>query len=93
MPRYRGRLAICASKSKKAYMGIASEPPYGCVVAVCNLVDCKEMELEDVTQACCLFRPGAYSWFLEDIVRVRPVPVRGALGLFNIDPAIIEILE
>ena len=85
--KHRGRVAICASKSRKRYLGLHPAPPYGAIVAVATIVDCKPMMQADERAALCHVYPEAWSWFLEDIVRVKPVPIRGALGLFEIDLA------
>ena len=82
---HRGRLAICASKSKKPYLGLHPEPPYGAIVAVVTLVDCFPMSQDDEEAACCAWNEEAWAWHLENIVRVKPVPVLGRMSVFNID--------
>jgi hypothetical protein len=29
--------------------------------------------------------PGAYAWILTDVRKVKPSPVRGQLGIFNVE--------
>lgn len=73
--------------------------PFGSIVAVCRLVDCKETEDFDQTE--CLqgempfmwceedlgdFSPGRFGWMFEDIRRiVKPIPYRGQQGLFDVE--------
>ena len=74
---YRGPLLIVSSK-------MPAIPPAGCVVALATLVDCREMTGDDETAARCSRYPGAYSWVLGDVRRVRPIAVRGRLGIYDI---------
>ena len=73
---YRGRLLIISSKSPNI-------PPPGYVVAVAVLRDCRPMTRQDERAACCRVYPGAQAWVLAEIRRIEPVPVRGALGVFD----------
>lgn len=73
---YRGRLLILSSKSPNI-------PPAGCAVAVAVLTDCRPMTRQDERAACCRVYPGAHAWVLAEIRRIEPVPVRGALGVFD----------
>lgn len=83
--KYRGRLAIHAARSKKRYLGLHPEPPYGAIVAVVTVVYCRPMKYADEAAACCMVYPDAQAWLLEDIVEVKPVYMPGAMGVFNID--------
>ncbi len=75
---YRGHLLIVSSKKPKI-------EPAGHAIAVVELVDCRPMTMEDQDAACCPIYPGAFSWILRNIRRVKPFPVRGQLGLYDVD--------
>jgi hypothetical protein len=75
---YRGVVLLCASKSPNG--GLA-----GNAFAVATLVDVKPMVKEHEVLACCEVYPGAYSWFFKDVRVIAPFPVKGSLGLFEVD--------
>jgi hypothetical protein len=74
---YRGPLLIVSLKKP------AIEPA-GCALAVAELIDCRLMEKEDEQEALCGLYEGAYAWVLHDVKRIRPFPVRGRLGLYEV---------
>lgn len=74
---YRGELLIVSSKSPKI-------EPAGYALAVCRLWDCRKMTLEDQRAACCEIYPGAYAWILSDIRQIKPFPVKGMLGIYEV---------
>jgi len=80
---YRGPLLIVATGGGK---GIPS-------VAACttNLVDCRSMYKGDEAAACCPYKPGLFAWILEDTKKIKPFPVCGQLGLFEVEA--LEQLE
>ena len=73
---YRGELLIASSKKPDVY-------PAGCVVALATLIDCRDMELEDEDFACCQYRDGLKAWVLDNIRKVRPIPIKGQLGIYE----------
>jgi len=75
---YRGQILIVSSRTPRI-------EPAGCAVAVAKLVDCRPMVSDDEEEACCDWYSGAFAWVLTNIRQVRPIPVRGQLGLFEID--------
>ena len=87
--RYRGNLLIVSSKKPNI-------EPAGCAVAVVTLVDCRDMIIADEEAACCRLYPCANAWVLSNIKPVEPFPVKGELGIFDVDlderflPYIIE---
>ena len=85
--RYRGPLLIVSSKRPNI-------PPAGSAVAIAELVDCRPMTKADERAACCDIYPNAVSWVFEDVRRIRPFPVKGALGVFQcaVDPACLEVM-
>lgn len=88
--RHRGPLAICAAGSWHK-LGIALWGRLGARgVSVChvNLVDCRPLAREDLPLACLpddFDITGQFAWVLRDAHRLEPFPVRGKLGLFNVD--------
>jgi len=79
---YRGRLLIVSSKTPHI-------PPAGCAVAVAELVECRPMVKEDEPAACCPVYPKAVAWVLRNVRAVRPFPVRGRLGLYEVADAAV----
>lgn len=75
---YRGELLIVSSKTPKI-------EPAGCALAVAELVECRSMTKEDEKQACCEIYPNAISWVLRNIRPIKPFPVRGQLGVYDVD--------
>ena len=84
---YRGPLLIVSSKRPNI-------PPAGSAVAIVQLVDCRRMTRADEAAACCDIYPNAVSWVLENVRRIRPFPVKGALGVFDcpVDQARLEVI-
>src|SRR3972149_4120356 len=76
-PDYRGPLLIVSSKSPNI-------PPAGFAVALADLVDCRPMTTADEDAAACSIYGGAYSWGLNDVRRIEPFPVRGQLGIYDV---------
>jgi hypothetical protein len=74
---YRGHLLIVSSKKPKI-------EPAGYAVAFVELVDCRPMTMGDEDAACCPIYPGAVSWILRNIRKLKPFPVRGQLGLYDV---------
>lgn len=76
---YRGLILICSSKNPP------TPEPAGCVVAMAELYDCRILSNRDEKAACCDCSYGGYAWMLRNIQRVKPVPVKGELGIFTVD--------
>jgi len=75
---YRGDLLIVSSKKPRI-------APAGCVVAIAELTDCRPMTLADEHAARCPVYPRSYAWVLRNIRALRPFPVRGQLGLYEVE--------
>ena len=75
---YRGDLVICSSQNPKI-------EPYGKALCTVELYDIKPMKKSHEKKACIKVYPGAYSWFLRNIRKIKPVPVKGSLGIFNLE--------
>ncbi len=83
---YRGPILIVSSKSPNI-------SPAGCALAVADLVDCRPMSKADETAACCPVYPKAVAWVLQNVQAVKPFPVKGQLGLYEVTIIAIETLD
>ena len=89
---YRGDLLICSSKLfdptwNDMRMEYRNSLAYGKALCIAELYDIKPMTKEHQDEAGCEVYPGAYSWFLRNIRIITPLPVKGALRLFEVDYA------
>ena len=75
---YRGKLLLCASKKPETELS-------GKAFAIVELVDCRKMIEDDETDAMCIIYPRANSWFFKNLKLIKPFPVKGQLGLFEVD--------
>lgn len=75
---YRGDILIVSSKQPRI-------EPAGCAVAVVELTDCRPMTLSDEAAAQCPIYDDAVAWVLRNVRAIEPFPVRGQLGLFEVD--------
>jgi len=88
--RYRGELLIVSSKTAdKNYPGhnlleVIFKIPYGQALAIAKLTDCRPMKKEDEKAAMISWHPKRYAWILEDIREIEPFPVKGQLGLYEV---------
>lgn len=76
--KYRGKVLLCASKNPKSDIS-------GKAFATAEIVDCREMTEKDFVKALCPIYPGAYSWVLSNIKKIKPFPVKGQLRLFEVE--------
>lgn len=86
---YRGELLIVSSKSPKI-----DNLPCGMALCVVNLIDCRPMVESDQEAAQCEVYEGAWSWVFENIRPIEPFPVRGQLGIYDVEcqPVILPML-
>ena len=88
---YRGKLLIVSSRtfdenySLKNFAEVFFEVPLGKAIAMVNLIDCRPMRKEDEKLAMCDCSPGRYAWILSDIKPIKPFPVKGKLGLYEVE--------
>lgn len=75
---YRGPLLIVSAKEPRI-------DPAGCAVAIVELTDCRPMTRRDERAACCATYKDAVAWVFENIRSLPPFPVRGQLGIFDVD--------
>jgi len=76
--RHRGKLLLCASKDPRSDIS-------GKAFAVADLVDVRPMTKADEEKACCKIYERAHSWVLENVTPIEPFPVKGQLGLYEVD--------
>jgi hypothetical protein len=77
---YRGQILLVSSKTPKI-------EPAGYAVAVAELVDCRLMTKADEGAAKCPIYPKAVAWVLQNVRAIEPFPVKGQLGLYEVDVA------
>jgi len=75
---YRGEILIVSSKTPKL-------EPAGYALAIAQLVDCRPMTKHDEAAACCPIYPKAYSWVFKNVRRIKPFPVKGQLGIYDVE--------
>ena len=75
---YRGPILIVSSR-------LPNIEPAGFALAIADLVDCRPMTRQDELAARCSVYPNAYSWVLRNIRKIQPFPVRGRLGLYEVE--------
>lgn len=74
---------FCNKCNREVQAYIVDASAGGVTMCVAKLVDCRPMTLLDQPAARCGFYTGAFAWVLEDIRKMLPSPVRGALGIFE----------
>ena len=84
--RYRGELLIVSSARPPIF-------PSGCAVALATLADCRPMQVQDQGPAYCPPYPGAWAWVLQNVRPVRPVPLRGHLGVYSVTIPPVECVS
>lgn len=92
---YRGKLIIHAAKRAPEPTEFpvpwTQELPLGCIVAVCDLVDCIQMTdgfIERQTweeRIRGLWERGRYAWKLDNVQKILPVTFKGQQGLKPFD--------
>lgn len=94
--KYRGELIICSSKGDDI---LEVDPPAnelilpgGMALGVVDLFDCRRMTKEDFDAAMVPEDKEweanvlkGYAWHLKPIYELIPTPVKGKLGIFNLD--------
>ena len=85
---YRGDLVIVSSKRPdpmSAILEADGDCLYGMALCVVELYDCRPMAQEDEEDAMCSWSPGRWAWCLRNVRQLDPFPVRGQLGLYEIE--------
>ena len=63
----------------------------GNIIAKATLVDCKYMDQEFIKEIkqneteylCGYYEEGRYAWILKDIKKIKPIPAKGKLNIWN----------
>jgi hypothetical protein len=96
---YRGDLLLCASKTPALNKGGMDEMeedlglPYhfGHALCVAKLTDARQLKPGDEEAAFLdAIDPSMFGWLLKDIRLVAPFPVKGELGFYEVDDALIN---
>lgn len=74
---YRGPLLIVSSR-------IPPIAPAGFGLAVADLIECRLMTKADEAAARCALYEGAFAWVFSRVRRIAPIPVKGALRVFDV---------
>ena len=89
---HRGDLLICSTnkKLKDTIPGHAL-----CIVKLADVVPFEKKHLKAACMQNWQFKPGLYAWKLEDLRLIRPIPLKGRLGLWDYDgePEVIPMPE
>ena len=75
---YRGRVLLVSSKQPKI-------EPAGFALGVAELVECRPMTKRDEPAARCELYPKAVAWVLQNVKAIEPFPMKGQLGLFDVE--------
>lgn len=87
---YRGDILICstAKKLKGTIPGHAL-----CIVELYDIVPFEKKHLKDALLTPADYQPGAFAWKLRNNRIITPIPVKGALSLWNFeDESKLEII-
>lgn len=84
---YRGDLLICASRTPNPNFSKdeMDKLPKGVALCLVRIADCVPMTAIHEAAAKCQVYPKAWAWILEDVRAIEPFPVKGKLGLFEIE--------
>ena len=86
---YRGDLLICSSANPKVKNTIC-----GHAICVVRLDHIEPFTKEHLEAACLDEMPEGnnYAWHITNLRMIKPFPVKGKLGLFEVDDSQIEVL-
>lgn len=90
---FRGDLLVCATREKSGIVRNTAEEfgipfaslVFGHALCVVEVHRVRPMTRLDEAEALCEREQGRYSWLLRNVRRVDPFPVKGRLGLFDVD--------
>ena len=92
--KYRGDLLIVSSKQPDVaameHFGFEKKNLlFGQALCIAELVDCRPMTKDDEKAARCSLYDGAWAWVLDNIRPIEPFPVKGQLGLYEVDYEVV----
>jgi hypothetical protein len=88
---YRGPVLLCSSLTQGwgAWALHSSDvddmEPRGFALAVVDLMDCRPMAEADEKAAMIQWDDRRFAWMLDNVRPILPVPVKGSLGLFEVN--------
>jgi hypothetical protein len=91
---HRGPLLICASLGadkamldwiKKVRKDCGPMDIRGQAICIVDVVDCRPMTKDDEEAAGCSVYPKAFAWVLANVRNIEPVPIKGQLGIYEVD--------
>ena len=86
---YRGDLLICSTADRMHN----TIPRHAlCVANLKNIRPLKRTDAEAGMFDPADFEEGLYAWELDNIRTIRPIPIKGKLGLFNVSDDLIEYI-
>lgn len=86
---YRGDILICTTK--ELHHGYI--PGHAlCIAELVNVRPLKKADMEAAYMPDNAYRKGLYAWELENIRTIKPIPVRGKPGLFEVDDKLIKVI-
>ena len=88
--RHRGPLLIVSSKTedKAAMERFGFEKgslPLGQAIGIVDIWDCQRMVKDDEKLALCPLYSGAWIWRSKDPAEIKPFPVKGRLGIYEVE--------
>lgn len=97
---YRGLLLIHAAKTKEALKGetkLLAELPFGALLGVVRLVDCRPTEslISRITQKerdLGNYDPGRFGWIFDNAFQFieQPIPYKGMQGFFEVPDSLLH---
>lgn len=82
---YRGDILICASVLPDPEFDLSGENLIlGHALCIVELFDITDFLPEHANAACIDYFPGAFAWHLRNVREIKPFPVKGKLGLFEV---------
>lgn len=83
---YRGDLLICASAKPDENFDLSGENLIlGHALCIVELYDITDFLPEQAKDACIDYFPGAFAWHLRNVREIKPFPVKGKLGLYEVN--------
>lgn len=95
---YRGDILICSTLEDKNYKPLKDIVIFGHALAIAKIIDCQPFQEKDRYDACIddeVDMSGMYSWYLDDIRPIHPLPIKGQQRIYNApyEESDLEILD
>ena len=71
--------------SRRHHYGQRKIDPFGQAFCIVTLAGCRPFTKADEPHACIPFVAGHYAWELTNLRIINPFPVKGQLGIYNVD--------